>query len=235
MLKNINNDHIIFKSFENNDSLITELSRCIKCDLLKSISEKKQSTLVLPGGNTPKTLFKKLSNLNLDWSKVSVLLTDERWVNLDMKESNERVLRKYLIQNYASSANIISLKTNHNKPSDAKKNINQRLLNIRRPLEVLVLGMGLDGHTASLFPLDINLKNVLSEKLSLVHCVESIDSITKRISLTCFFLQEARSRYLYITGEEKLNVLSNAINISNPIKMPICAFLNHPIKVFWCP
>ena len=100
----------------------------------------------------------------------------------------------------------------------------------------MILGLGTDGHTASLFPHDKRLAMALStDNTSLFHSVESSNKFSERITFTYRFLSEASKKYLYIVGNEKLATIKLALKQDNPIKMPICAFLRNPISIYWSP
>jgi len=236
MIENKLANQIILRKFENNHLLIKGLSVYVSDYFRTIIPSQKKCSFVVPGGSTPKQLFKNLSLVNIDWSKLDITLTDERWVDISDQRSNERIIKKYLLQNKAASANFISLITSHNKPSLASATLFRRLSKMNKPLDMAILGMGSDGHIASLFPFDSNLSNALSNSnKNLTHYLEFNEFSTQRISLSFRFLNTANNKILYILGEEKLEVLMRALSIDNPMEMPICAFLKEPITIYWSP
>jgi len=132
------------------DSIIASLNT--------SIDVKGYASLVVCGGRSPLPLYKKLSKIDIDWKKISIYLGDDRLVTNDHVDSNEKLIKDYLLVNNASSAKFISLL----KP---KLSINE----IKFPFDIVLLGLGADGHFASLFPgsnIDLNDKPdlVVSDK-----------------------------------------------------------------------
>lgn len=229
-------DHIQWKEFENNQELILELERNIIRNLKTSLAKRPRASLVVPGGRTPIKLFQKLSMSTINWSKVDLTLTDERWVKVSHKSSNERLVKKHLVKNRASPINFFSLKTKHTQAVDAIFESSKNLSKLNRPVDIVILGLGTDGHTASLFHNDKMLATALSpNNTSLLHSVESSNKFCERITFTYRFLNEASKKYLYIVGNKKLATIKLALNIDNPIKMPICAFLRNPISIYWSP
>jgi 6-phosphogluconolactonase len=138
--------------YENTDALNQDFCQRIASILQQAIETDGRASLVVSGGRTPAALFDALSNLSLDWSKVDISLADERWVDIDNDASNEKMLRSKLLVNKAALANFVGLKTPHNDAADAIDACTTNFVHFKRPFDVLILGMGEDGHTASLFP-----------------------------------------------------------------------------------
>ena len=112
---------------------------------------KGQGSLVLSGGRTPMGFFHQLSQQVLDWSKVTVTLADERWVNADHKDSNEKLVKENLLINEAHCAKFLSLKNSAETAVSGEAELEAELSKYGQ-FTVVILGMGDDGHTASLFP-----------------------------------------------------------------------------------
>ena len=110
-----------------------------------------QATLVLSGGSSPIDLFERLALIELDWSRVTVLPSDERWVATDQPESNEAALREHLLYGPGNAARLFGLYRDKGTPDDATSQLDAELRQLPRPFDAVVLGMGEDGHTASLF------------------------------------------------------------------------------------
>ena len=132
--------------------LVAELAERIGQSLLKSILAHGRASLVVSGGSTPKALFKKLSTVDIPWQGVVITLVDERWVDQPDPDSNEQLVRQYLLQDRAAVATFVGLKNACSTAAEGETLCEQELRKIPRPFTVLILGMGNDGHTASLFP-----------------------------------------------------------------------------------
>lgn len=141
--------------FASTEALNEEFATKIIAILQIAIAEKGQASLIVSGGNTPKPLFAALSQADLDWSKVVISLADDRWVDTNDAASNDKLVREYLLVGNAAAATFISLKHDFADANDAVSACEAALSNVKMPFDVLILGMGEDGHTASLFPLSL--------------------------------------------------------------------------------
>lgn len=121
------------------------------------------ASLVVSGGRSPVAFFESLSRRELDWAKIQISLADERWVSPTDPASNEGLLRRHLLQNAANAARLIGLYQPADSLEQAAGFANAALDQLHQPIDVLVLGMGDDGHTASLFPGSVNLAHALRE------------------------------------------------------------------------
>jgi 6-phosphogluconolactonase len=139
------------KQFENTSALDMSLADEVSDRLRKSIQDQGQASLVLSGGRTPMGFFHQLSQQVLDWSKVTVTLADERWVNNDHNDSNEKLVKENLLINEAYSAKFLSLKNSAETAVAGEAELEAELSKYGQ-FTVVILGMGDDGHTASLFP-----------------------------------------------------------------------------------
>ena len=119
----------------------------------------------MSGGHSPDGLFKQLRTQLLDWSRVSIALVDERWVEPTDPGSNERMVREALLRDRAAAARFFGLKNRRRHQSLGATAAWNASAHIPRPVDVTVLGMGDDGHTASLFPASPNLRSALDWKL----------------------------------------------------------------------
>lgn len=196
-----------------------------------------RASLVVSGGSTPLPFFRALSARDLDWHRVDVLLADERWVPEDSPESNARLVRENLLQGNASWARFLSLRQPGATPAEALEAVKDELAGLGLPLDVLILGMGNDGHTASLFPDAPELAEAMNPGCpEIVAAMAPPSQPRKRITLTWPPLRDARFTALHIKGEDKLNTLKRAIaEPENVLEMPIRAFLKPGLQVFWSP
>jgi 6-phosphogluconolactonase len=185
-------------------------------------------SFALAGGTTPAPLYRQLDKLNVA-REIQIVATDERWVPDADPQSNEGLFRRCFVQ---SPYQLLSLKNHQPDPASAVGEINQRLqTHCSHPFRAVILGMGTDGHIASLFP---NAPQLLV-KDEAVHCVAALQPQTQqaRISLSFARLLNTNAIWLVITGAEKRTVLENASPHS-----PIGALLGAArceVEVFWCP
>lgn len=179
-----------------------------------SIRQHGGASLVVSGGSTPAPVFSALSSADIDWSAVSVTLADERWVPPGHVDSNESLVRDTLLVDKATAAQFVPLYRPEIKSSDAVAQITADLQRMVWPLTVVILGMGNDGHTASLFPdapvdeLTFAMSLECKELVAILH-PPSVSQT--RISLTRSALLHSCHRFLHITGEQKRDVLNSAL------------------------
>ena len=155
------------------ESLAKNLSQSIGQLLSQSINQDGRASLAVSGGRTPVLVFEALSELNLDWSKVDLALVDERWVDASHEDSNELLVRQHLIKNKASKVNFVPIKNNAETVKDGQILCQQSFQKIKQPFDVVVLGMGTDGHTASLFPCAEELNDAMNPNNSEGYVVTS--------------------------------------------------------------
>lgn len=202
-------------SFESKELLEVDLAQHIAAILRTEIEKKGTATLLLSGGSTPKNLYKKLGDIALDWSNVHVGLVDERFVPQDSPYSNETLIRESLMQNEATSAHFHPMVIN---TSDYKENLSLATEENRvfdNP-DVIVLGMGDDGHTASLFPNDLSSEEATFSAHLLAN-TNAPNEPTQRITFCGLILKKGKHNFLMITGTRKLEVFSESTERNHPI------------------
>jgi 6-phosphogluconolactonase len=171
-----------------------------------AISARGQALLAVSGGRTPKHVFERLRRHHVEWSRVQVTLTDERWVPVDHPESNERLVRSCLLLGSAASATFISLFGGEKSAKEGQSACEARLRTLTLPFDAIYLGIGSDGHFASLFPRDPAL-NVCN---SLCVAVPATESRLSRISLTVSAILNANKIFLLFSGNDKHAIYSKA-------------------------
>ena len=167
------------------------------------------ATLSVPGGTTPGPVFDALSVADLDWARVFVLLNDERWVAEDSPRSNTCLLRERLLQRKAAAATLLSLYAPAPQPEDKLDELAQGIAP-HLPVTVLLLGMGNDMHTASLFPGADHLLQALSPDAPVLMALRADAAGEPRITLSARVLQAAQHIHILITGPEKRQALDRA-------------------------
>ena len=203
--------------------------------LSDAIDARGTATLVVSGGRSPVAFFQNLARQKLDWSKVVVTLADERWVPVEHADSNAGLLARHLFKGPAAKARFIGLYQNAGNLEAAAEQADQALAELP-PIDVLVLGMGDDGHTASLFPASPLLRQGLAkvgEQRVLPMLAPRVPH--QRLSMTRALLGSAAFTALSVQGAGKLATLRAALAGDDPSEMPIRAFLHDPLSIYWCP
>ena len=229
----------VFKEFQDRKSLAIKLADQIGELLTKGITDSSRASLAVSGGSTPVELFEQLSGMDLSWQQVVITLVDERWVEPTEDDSNEHLVRSHLLKDKALAATFIGMKNSAATASAGEKECEQKLHEVPLPFDVLILGMGNDGHTASLFPGAEKLS--LATDMDLGQTCMGIAPLTaphERMTLTLPAILDSRHIFLHITGQNKKDVLQQA-RVDGPIEeMPIRFVLRQqttPVSVFWAP
>ena len=197
----------------------------IAAELRVNLDAQRPTSLCVPGGSTPALMFRALSGLPLDWEKVTVFLNDERWVDGDNPRSNSAMLRKTLLVGPAAAAAYLDLYTGDPTPEGAAPALSEQI-KPHLPITVLVLGMGDDMHTASLFPNAPGLEALLASDARPV--MAAAGGAEPRITLTAPALQSALDIHIMIKGAQKRAALEAATG-ADPVSAPISAFLRNAV------
>ncbi|QPG06858.1 6-phosphogluconolactonase [Salinimonas marina] len=223
--------------FENAEALTAQFAQSLTDILAQGIEKRGRASLVVSGGRTPLALFKTLSKTDIDWSKVDVTLADERWVGEEHEASNTRLVKDNLLQNNASVANFVELKTDDADAADGIAQAESNLSSMSQPFDALILGMGEDGHTASLFPCSAQIEdglNLSSGKICLA--VQPTTAPHQRISLTLPAILNSRNIFIHLTGDKKKAVLEDALEHNTELEKPVTAVVNRaPVTLMWAP
>ena len=221
------------------DALADALAGSIAADLQAAIAARGAASLVVSGGRSPGRLFESLRTQPLDWSRVGIALADERWVAPSDPDSNERLVRERLLTDGAAAARFTGLKNAAATAELGAAKAWQSFAAVPRPFDVVALGMGDDGHTASLFPASPSLAEGLDETAP-PGCI-AMQAPTKpraRISLNLSALLDSKRIVLLITGESKWRTYLAALAPGAAELMPVRAVLRQrrvPVDVIWCP
>ena len=180
--------------------------------LAQALRERGAASIVVSGGRTPLLLFRRLRHATLDWSKVFVTLADERWVDPADPASNEGLLRTELLRDAAAGARFLPLKNAAPTPQQGAAETWALLAQVPRPFDVVLLGMGDDGHTASLFPGSPGVLESLDPQAAPA-CVGMSAPVhpNARLSLNLAALAECRQLFVHIAGDSKWQVYQAAL------------------------
>ena len=228
--------HVDWYGTNSVESLDIDLSHRIGQLLTQSITENGCASIAVSGGRTPISLFEELSKLNLDWSKIELTLVDERWVDAKHEDSNELLVRKHLIINNATQINFFPIKSSAKSAKEGQVLYEQVLQQVKLPFDVIVLGMGDDGHTASLFPCCKELSQAMDPN-NQQKCIvtKPKNAPYERISLTFSTISKAKNLILHLRGSSKLRTFELAMTLKDSNKMPIYAFTEQHLEIYWCP
>ena len=222
-------------TFKNPALLAEGLATKVAGQLNQAIAEQGIATLVVSGGRSPVAFFESLVKQPLDWSKVVVSLADERWVPVEHADSNAGLLKKHLLQGPAAKARFVGLYNAAATVERAALEADQGLAELP-PIDVLILGMGDDGHTASLFPNSPNLSEALQLDNSRRCWAMLAPTVPhQRLSMSRSLLASAKHKVLSIQGQSKLNTLNEALGGTDVAALPIRAFLQPTLEIYWCP
>ena len=205
--------------------------------LKTGIKTRGRASLVVSGGRTPLALFKQLSETDIEWDKVDITLADERWVEEGHEASNTSLVKANLIQNKASAAHFVELKSDVADASEGVNAAEKEIASMSQPFDALILGMGEDGHTASLFPCSEQVIDGLSMNSGRTCiAVQPTTAPHQRISLTLPALLNSRHIFLHLTGDKKKQVLLDALDNATEAQKPITAVVNRaPVTLMWAP
>lgn len=218
------------QQYTHNSELVETLVQDIVQALCKAIAQRGRATLAVSGGSTPVSLFRALSAIDIAWSKVVVSLVDERWVPENHPDSNAHLVRRHFLRDRAAMAHFVGLKTAASDPFHAVLAVEAVLLTQVLPLDVVVLGMGEDGHTASLFPSAQGLSEALDPEQGICCGILPPVAPHARMTLSVSTLLGAEHLFLHVVGRKKKRVLEAAM-VPGPVsELPVRAVL-HQTKV----
>ena len=218
-------------NFQTPKELREVLAKAILKDLANAIEKRGYATLLLSGGTTPKPLFELLSTTPFAWEKVRIGLCDERWVEPTHKDSNEKLIRDTLLQYEAINAQFVGLYTPDSEGIQAQEECSKRVKEKLLPIDVAILGMGDDAHTASLFPRNEKLPQAFDlSNEALCIAITPATAPYERMSLTLFALLHVSHLYLHFEGKNKKAVFDTAMQGDDIYEMPIRAVLHQNLK-----
>jgi 6-phosphogluconolactonase len=226
-------------TFTSGAELAEQLAGRVASALAEGIAARGMASIAVSGGTTPKAFFRALSARDIDWSKVVITLVDERFVPPENDRSNHALVNAELRQDKAAAAKFIPLYHAVYEAEDAAMVATDDVRRIGLPFDVVVLGMGGDGHTASFFPGGNNLERALDPKAPRgVTTMRAEGAGEERLTLTFTALRDARLLVLHIETQAKKAVLETALAQGAEGPLPIArviAAATSDIEIFWAP
>ena len=210
--------------YENRDALFLGLAQVVQAQLVASLKTKGRATLAVPGGTTPAPFFKHLQSAQIEWSNVTVMLTDERFVPETSDRSNTGLLRDSLFKGHAAAAKFVPMYAPAERPEDVLEQL-QRGIEAALPLDVCVLGMGEDMHTASIFLEADLLAEALGDDAPVLLPMRAPNAPEPRMTLTAPVLKSAANLHLLIAGQGKKAALAVAQQDGPVTDAPVRAVL----------
>lgn len=218
-------------------TLAQKLAARIAAKLAQHIALEGEAFLAVSGGQTPVRMFQALAATELDWSKVTLTLVDERWVDETSPRSNAALVKRHLLVGKAAAARFLPLYSTDHEPEAGWLAAELRLRMAPKRLTIAVLGMGEDGHTASFFPGGDRLDAALDPASKrLTEIMRAPGAGEPRITLTLATLLKSESIALHIEGAAKQLVLERALEEGPVTELPVRAILRQtrvPLEIHW--
>lgn len=229
MQKSIKRENYVWHEFGEQNQLVSELANVIQSEIKLSIEKNGRAIVAVSGGSTPKPLFIELAQRDIDWAKVIITLVDERWVSSEHPLSNAAFLDKHLLSALPSAVSFVSL---YHDAVDCESSLQFVLehycevtgssIHSPAPFDVVILGMGNDGHTASFFPDAENIADLVDpNSAQFLHSCTSPTTQVPRVTWSLSQLLSTQKLILHIVGEAKNTVFQTALKDSDAIELPI--------------
>lgn len=218
--------------YPDSDMMMLDVADALATELADHLRRDEAVSFCVPGGSTPGPVFDVLSEQALDWDRVTVFLSDERWVPAESPRSNTKLIMERLLISKARRANFVPLYAAANTPEDYVDDL-AKGLEPHLPITLLLLGMGADMHTASLFPGADRLTDALDDHAPVLVPMRGGGAPEPRVTLSARVLKAALSTHIVITGNEKRDALERAQTL--PVaEAPVRAVLPGA-TVHWAP
>lgn len=210
------------------------LAAALAARLTDAVRARGEALIAVSGGRSPVAMFERLSTADLAWDRVTVTLVDERWVDASHSDSNAALVRRHLLQHRAAAARFVAMKNAALTPHAGHAECERTFAALPLPFDAIVLGMGEDGHTASMFPQAAELATALTTSALTVAVTPPV-APHARMSLSLHGLLRSRALFLPIGGAAKERVYRAALGDGPTEDMPVRAVLRQravPLDVF---
>ena len=224
-------------TFESRETASVAAAEFMQSALERRLDQQKRASLIVTGGSSPAKVYAELAHKDLAWDRVDVVLSDERWVDPAHEDSNERLVRDTFLVNGASAASLLPMYADGIELEQRVDDLNTELKLLPVPFSVALLGMGADGHFASLFPDASNLAEGLDAD-STTFClpVDTEASPYRRVSLSLSAIARSDAVAILAFGDDKRDVIKEAL--AGEGDYPVASLLRQkkaPVEIFWAP
>jgi 6-phosphogluconolactonase len=231
--------------FDDPADLNRRLALIITSALAQAVTDRGMAIFVASGGTSPGGLYQELSAQDLDWARVCILPSDERWISSDHPASNEALLRRTLLQNKAKAARLIPLTSSDPTPEAGAEQVNAHLDQLVWPSDFTLLGMGLDGHVAGIIPGAVECSAAMNAGTDVRAIALRVPAGNRallptdlRMTLTLPALLSARRLGVLFLGDEKRTAFDRFMGQKSEVLLPIQAIMRQhrvPVHIFWAP
>lgn len=222
--------------FETSENLADAAAAATLAALSQALAKRGRASLVVTGGRSPGPVYDRLASAELAWEKVDITLSDERFVPVDDPASNDALVRDRLLRERAAAARFTPLMRPQAADAEASAQYAEAEVAALAPFDLTLLGMGPDGHIASLIPGAARLAEGMQSQRFCIGLDEPIgDPPRPRITLTLHALLQSRAILLLVAGAEKRRVVEQALAGAD---LPVRALLTQsavPVRVLWTP
>ncbi|MBM9593056.1 6-phosphogluconolactonase [Roseitranquillus sediminis] len=216
--------------YPDRDLMMMDLASVLAGELNSYLMRHDEASFAVPGGTTPGPVFDALCAANIDWGRVRIVPTDERWLPESAPRSNARLIRRHLLTEHAAAATLVPLYAEAEQPEDRLEELTEAVRPLL-PLTVCLLGMGTDLHVASIFPGADRLAEAMADDAPPLMAMRAPGAPEPRVTLTMPVLRGALSTHILITGAEKRAALDRARD-ADPAEAPVAALLDEA-TVHW--
>lgn len=220
-----------FEVYPDRDLMMIDVAEQLADELTSVLLHEDTAVFSVPGGTTPAPVFEAMSAVDLHWDRVRVLLNDERWVPETSERSNTALLKRHLLKDKAAAATLLPLYADAPAPEDRLDELSAAITP-HLPISVLLLGMGDDMHTASLFPGADRLAEALDDHAPVLLPMRAPNAPEPRITLSAPVLKGALNIHVLIKGASKRAALERAAELDDPMQAPVSAILKNA-TVHW--
>ena len=207
-------------------SMAAGLAEQVASELTNAIKKRSRATLAVPGGETPHAFYEQLSEMDIEWAHVTVILTDEQYGLETPEQSNDAMIRSVFLKGPAAEATFLSYIDGAADQEEDRLRVLLTELEEVLPIDVCILGVGVDSHTASLYASADKIEEALGLWATNIMVMDVPELPEQRLTLTAPVLERARKAHVLLCGEAKKQVLREAQKLGPVEEAPIRIVLN---------